>query len=166
MIRFTAIGAVLLASAMPAVDRPPKAAVFDFQFSNLSPVPTDAADIARLKRVSDAFRALRKEKEMFTLVSTAPVRAAVAKGAELRQCNGCAETYARRLGADAAITGEVEEVSTLLLNLNVYVEPLADHAAERAYSVDMRGDTDESFDRTIRFLARNDMEADDSLGHH
>lgn len=166
MFRIAALTAALLAASMPALAAPPKAAVFDFQYSNLSPVPTDTADTARLQRVSDQFRALLTEKGLFAIVSTAPVREEVLKGPKLRLCNGCAETFARKLGAEVAITGEVQKVSNLILNLNVYVKPLAGQTAEKAYSVDLRGDTDESFDRGIRFLVRNNMEADNSLGRH
>ncbi|MGH1572478.1 DUF3280 domain-containing protein [Methylobacterium sp. P31] len=138
---------------------PQKAAVFDFQFSDLSPVPSDPADKARLKRVSAELRDLLQTKGLFTVISTDPVREEVAKRADLRRCNGCADRLARRLWADVAITGEVQKVSNLILNLNVYVKPLAAHAPERAYSVDLRGDTDGSFDRGIRFLVENNMGA-------
>jgi hypothetical protein len=157
MIRSAAIAIALLAASDPVGAAPEKAAVFDFQFSNLSPVPSDTADAQRLKRVSAELRDLLQKKGLFTVVSTDPVRDAVAKSADLRRCNGCADTFARQLGADVAITGEVQKVSNLILNLNVYVKPLADGRPERAYSVDLRGDTDESFDRGIRFLVENNM---------
>ena len=73
--------ACLLLTAGPAAAAPLKAAVFDFQFSNLSPVPTDAADAARLKRVSAELRALLERKGLYIVISTDPVRAAVAKSA-------------------------------------------------------------------------------------
>ncbi|WP_457106389.1 DUF3280 domain-containing protein [Methylobacterium sp. P5_C11] len=151
--------ALVLLAGGPAAAAPPKAAVFDFQFSNLSPVPTDAADTARLKRVSAELRDLLEKNALFVVVSTDPVRGEVARSADLRNCSGCAEDFARRLGADVAITGEVQKVSNLILNLNVYVKPVAGDAPEKAYSVDLRGDTDESFDRGIRFLVQNNMNA-------
>ena len=166
MVRIAAVAAILLAAGMPASAAPEKAAVFDFEFSNLSPVPDDQANQARLRRVSDAFRTLLETKGLFTVVSTAPVHAEVANGPGLRRCNGCADDLARTLGADVAITGEVQKVSNLILNLNVYVKPLTGDAPERAYSIDMRGDTDESFDRGIRFLVENNMGGGKSLGRH
>ncbi|SFS36903.1 Protein of unknown function [Methylobacterium sp. yr668] len=93
------------------------------------------------------------------MVSTEPVRDEVTRSADLRRCNGCADDFARKLGADVAITGEVQKVSNLILNLNVYVKSLTGDAPEKAYSVDLRGDTDESFDRGIRFLVENNMGA-------
>ena len=160
MIRSTLLAGCLLVVATTTHAAPEKAAVFDFQFSNLSPVPSDTANVERLKRVSAALRDLLQKKGLFTVISVDPVRDEVARSADLRRCNGCADEMARKLGADVAITGEVQKVSNLILNLNVYVKPLAGNAPERAYSVDMRGDTDESFDRGIRFLVENNMGAD------
>ena len=37
------------------------------------------------------------------------------------------------------------------------VLPLRNSAPEQAYSVDLRGNTDESFDRGIRYLVKNRM---------
>lgn len=154
---FTAVA--VWCAAGPAGAAPEKAAVFDFQFSNLSPVPGDAADRARLRRTSDQLRDLLQTKGLFVVVPTDPVKDEVAKSADLRRCNGCADAFARKLGADVAITGEVQKVSNLILNLNVYVKPLSGNSPEKAYSVDLRGDTDESFERGIRFLVENNMGA-------
>ncbi|CAO4177986.1 DUF3280 domain-containing protein [Methylorubrum populi] len=138
-----------------ATAEPDKVAVFDFQFAWGAPTEPSEAEHERLKRTSDTLRALLTESGRYTVISTEPVRAEVAESADLRACNGCAEDFARRLGAGAAITGEVQKVSNLILNINVYVKPLADGAAEQAYSVDLRGNTDESFDRGIRYLVKN-----------
>ena len=150
-------GAVLTLAAGMAQAAPPKAAVFDFQFANLSPIAPDAAEQERLKRVSVELRDLLAQKGLYTIVSTDPVKADVAKSADLRRCNGCAEKFATQLGAAVAITGEVQKVSNLILNLNVYVKPLDGNAPEKAYSVDMRGNTDESFDRAVRYIVENNM---------
>jgi hypothetical protein len=148
---------VLLAVTAGARAEPPKAAVFDFELANLgSQEPTDA-DKARLKPLSDQLRSLLKESARYAIVSTDPVREDVAKGSNLRRCNGCAEEYAKKLGADVAITGEIQKVSNLILNINVYVKDLRSGKPEQAYSVDIRGDNDVSFDRGIKYLVKNSM---------
>ena len=81
----------------------------------------------------------------------------VTKGADLRRCNGCAEEYARKLGADVAITGEIQKVSNLILNINVYVKDLRSKKPEQAYSVDIRGNNDNSFDRGLKYLVKNNL---------
>ncbi|GJE61876.1 DUF3280 domain-containing protein [Methylobacterium trifolii] len=156
-LRYPILAAAILGLSAGAVQAAPeKAAVFDFQFSNLSPVPPDAQEQERLKRISAELRDLLEKKGLFTIVSTEPVKDEVAKSSDLRRCNGCADDFARKLGADAAITAEVQKVSNLILNLNVYVKPL-NGGPEKAYSVDLRGNTDESFDRGIRYLVENNM---------
>lgn len=131
-----------------------KLAVFDFQFARGAPTPPTEEDLARLKRTGDAFRKLLTESGRYTLVPTESVAEDLA-GKDLRACGGCAEAAAKSLGAQAAVIGEVQKVSNLILNINVYVKPLQGEAPERAYSVDLRGNTDESFDRGIRYLVKN-----------
>lgn len=141
----------------PVRAEPAKAAVFDFQFARGAPTAPTEADRARLRRTGETLRRLLTESGLYTIVSTDPVREDVTNSSDLRACNGCAEDFAKKLGAETAITGEVQKVSNLILNINVYVKPLKDGAPERAYSVDLRGNTDESFDRGIRYLVKNRM---------
>ncbi|WP_232628541.1 DUF3280 domain-containing protein [Methylobacterium sp. Leaf118] len=155
--RVAACLALGLPPVAPAWAEPPNAAVFDFQFAKGASTEPTEEERARLRRTGDTLRTLLTESGRYTVVATDPVRDAVAKSADLRSCNGCAEDFAKQLGADTAITGEVQKVSNLILNINVYVKPLREGAPEQAYSVDLRGNTDESFDRGIRYLVKNRM---------
>src|SRR6195952_3273515 len=156
LCRITATATMLLA-ATAAHAEPPKAAVFDFQLANLGAQgPTDA-DVARLSPLSDLLRAQLKDTGRYEIVSTDPVKAEVAKGAELRKGGGWADDFARKLGADVAITGEIQKVSNLILNINVYVKDLKAGTPERAYSVDIRGDNDASFDHGVKYLVKNSL---------
>ena len=154
----------MLIAATVAHAEPPKAAVFDFQLANLGAQgPTDA-DVARLGPLSDLLRAQLKDTGRYEIVSTDPVKAEVDKGAELRKCGGCAGDYARKLGADVAITGEIQKVSNLILNINVYVKDLKAGTPERAYSVDIRGDNDTSFDHGVKYLVKNSLPPPEARG--
>lgn len=81
----------------------------------------------------------------------------VAETADLRACGGCTDTFGQKVGASATFVGEVQKVSNLILNMNVYYKPLDGNAREQAYSVDLRGNTDESFDRGIKYLVKNQL---------
>ncbi|MFD6316895.1 DUF3280 domain-containing protein [Methylorubrum thiocyanatum] len=154
----SAVSAVLLVTTAAHAE-PPKAAVFEFQLANLgAQSPTDA-DRARLGPLTDLLRQQLQESGRYQIVSTEAVKAEVEKGSDLRKCGGCAEDYARKLKADVAITGEIQKVSNLILNINVYVKDLKAGAPEQAYSVDIRGDTDTSFERGVRYLVKNNMPA-------
>ncbi|KQT78207.1 hypothetical protein ASG59_09495 [Methylobacterium sp. Leaf466] len=150
------IGA-MLATMTAAHAEPPKAAVFDFQLANLGIQGPTEADVARLKPLSDQLRSLLSQSGRYAIVSTGPVEDRVTRGAGLRNCNGCAEDYARTLGADVAVTGEIQKVSNLILNINVYVKDLRGDKPEQAYSVDIRGDNDVSFDRGLKYLVKNSL---------
>lgn len=152
--RWMPIAVAISCFAPVAHAEPPKAAVFNFQLANLGAQgPTDA-DVARLGPISDLLRQQLKDTGRYEIVSTAPVKADVAK-ADLRACGGCADDFARKLGADVAITGEVQKVSSVILNINVYVKDLRSKTPERAYSVDIRGDNDTSFDHGVKYLVKN-----------
>ncbi|AWN40463.1 DUF3280 domain-containing protein [Methylobacterium durans] len=154
--RSTALVVALLASTA-AHAGPPKAAVFDFQLADQGALgPTDA-DQARLAPLSDILRFLLTESGRYQIVSTEAVKAEVAKGPDLRHCNGFAEDYARKLGADVVITGEIQKVSNLILNINVYLKDLKNSKPEQAYSVDVRGNNDTSFDRGPKYLVKNNL---------
>jgi hypothetical protein len=157
-LRPIAVAAMML-TATAAYAEPPRAAVFDFQLADQGALgPTDA-DRARLGPLSDLLRSLLKDTGRYQIVSTDPIKDTVRQGSDLRRCNGCAEEYARTLGADVAITGEIQKVSNLILNINVYVKELKGGKPEQAYSVDIRGDNDVSFDRGLKFLVKNNLPA-------
>ena len=62
---------------------------------------------------------------------------------------------ARRAGAEIAITGTVRKVSSLILNINIQVREVAGGKLTRALQADIRGNTDESWLRGIRWLVAN-----------
>ena len=103
---------------------PPKVAVFDFELIDTSlqgevdGPRTDEHD--RLMRAGQQLRRELAESGKFQLLDIAPVNAA-AHGSNLQACGGCDVQLAQKLGADLAMTGVVQKVSTLILNINIYV---------------------------------------------
>ncbi|MGH6816262.1 MAG: DUF3280 domain-containing protein, partial [Hyphomicrobiaceae bacterium] len=78
----------------------------------------------------------------------------------LHKCNGCEVEIARKTGAEIAITGTVQKVSNLILNVNLYVRNTADGKLIGAMSADIRGNTDESWVRGVRWLVVNRLLTD------
>jgi hypothetical protein len=62
---------------------------------------------------------------------------------------------AKSLGAELAVTGTVQKVSNLILNMNIYVRDVSSGDTIAVMSADMRGNTDESWSRTLDWLVRN-----------
>ncbi|HEY0801956.1 MAG TPA: DUF3280 domain-containing protein [Steroidobacteraceae bacterium] len=151
------IATTLMVSA-PARADPPKLAVFDFELVDTSlqgEVDGPRADEqARLMRVGDQVRKQLTESGRFQLLDISPVNAA-AHGGNLQACGGCDVQYAQRLGADLAITGVVQKVSNLILNINIYLRDAHTGQLITAMSADFRGNTDESWSRATSYLVRN-----------
>jgi len=107
-----------------------------------------------LMRVSDQVRKELAETGKFQLLEISKVNAA-AHGSNLQACGGCDVQYAQQLGADLAMTGVVQKVSNLILNINIYLRDVHTGALVTSMSVDLRGNTDESWSRATSYLVRN-----------
>ena len=147
----------LMASAPVHAD-PPKVAVFDFELVDTSlqgEVDGPRGDEQdRLMRAGDQLRKALAESGKFHLVDISPVNAA-AHGSNLQACGGCDVQFAQKLGADLAITGVVQKVSNLILNINIYLRDVHTGRLVTLASADMRGNTDESWSRAMSYLLRN-----------
>jgi hypothetical protein len=151
------IAAVLLV-ASPAPAEPLKAAVFDFELLDTSlegEMKGPQADEQR--RLVDVTEQLRKgltDAGKFVVLDITPVNAA-AHASNLQACGGCDVELAQRLDADLAITGVVQKVSALILNMNIYLRDAHTGQLIKAMSADFRSNTDESWSRTMSYLLRN-----------
>ena len=156
MAATAAFVAATVLTAAPAMAAAQKAAVFEFQLANLAQLPPTAADKARLPHLSDMLRQLLVDSGRYQIVSTDPIKAK-AQSEDLRSCGGCADDYAKSLGAEVAVTGQIQKVSDLILNINVYIKEVGSKAPEKAYSVDIRGDNEDSFDHGVRYLVKHEI---------
>ena len=134
---------------------PQKVAVFDFELINTSLEPERPEERARLELIGDILREELDRSGRYQVVAIDRVRQNILSGPELRNCNGCDVAYARQLGAAVSITGTVQKVSNLILNINLFVKNVSSGALENVMSVDIRGNTDESWTRGIRYLIRH-----------
>jgi hypothetical protein len=133
-------------------------AVFDFELINTSLEGATnglrADEQARLGRLSGQLRQRLTESGRFSLVDITPI-ASEARASNLQACGGCDSRLAKRVGAELAITGTVQKVSNLILNMNIYIRDVSSERTIAAMSADMRGNTDESWSRTLDWLIRN-----------
>jgi hypothetical protein len=148
----------LLLVTSPARADPPKVAVFDFELVDTSlqgEVDGPRTDEQRrLVNAGDQVRKALAESGKFIVLDIAPVNAA-AHGSNLQACGGCDVQFAQRLGADLAITGVVQKVSNLILNINFYLRDAHTGNLITSMSADFRGNTDESWARAASYLLRN-----------
>ncbi|MBV8448620.1 MAG: DUF3280 domain-containing protein [Hyphomicrobiales bacterium] len=148
----------LLAQSPSFAGVPVSAAVFDFEWIDTSlegasgAVRQDEQD--RLRRLGERLRQELEASGRFKIIDIAPV-AEEARHANLQACGGCDAGMARTLGAKLAITGMVQKVSNLILNINIYTRDAETGRVLATASADMRGNTEESWFRTLDWLVRN-----------
>jgi hypothetical protein len=152
-----AVGARSTAAA--AQNDPVKAVAFlNVQFLNdhADLEPTTSAERIRLATIESLFKAKLEASGRYRFVSIpADAAAKIAAGPEVGACGGCEFEYGKQLGADYAAWIVVQKVSDLILNLNVYMADVSARKLTFVHSVDIRGNTDESWARGITYLVKN-----------
>jgi hypothetical protein len=134
----------------------PKVAFFGFQLINTSLEATTPAEDRRVKLLDETFAERLDTSGRFKIVPIPPEpQKKMAAGPEISGCNGCERDYAKTLGAEWAAWGTVQKVSNLILNINVYMEDARTGELEFVKSVDIRGDTDESWRHGLDYLLRH-----------
>ena len=149
LVRWALVG-LTLASPPAAAQAPPRLAALDFTISNTSPAPSTPEELARLHRLDGQLQAALGKR--FTMVDAGPAHDRLARIDSIRGCNGCELELARSLGAQQVAYGWVQKVSNLILNVNLVIEDAATGQVLHADSVDIRGNTDESWSRGLRYL--------------
>ena len=155
MNKFSRLGLIfplVFSGLHAAAAAPPTIAVFDFALIDTSPAPPSEAERARLAALGGDLRARLARSGRYQVVDSAPARAALAKLPDIMNCNGCELPLARQLGASEAAYGWVQKVSDLILNINVVIEDADSGRKLAAGSVDIRGNTDESWRRGLDYL--------------
>jgi hypothetical protein len=119
----------------------------------------DKGDQDRVNSLAPRLREALAASGRYIVVPTDSVDAS-ARAQNLQACGGCDAKLAREVGADYAITGQVQKVSNLILNMNVYVRDSATGRLVDSASVDMRGDTDETWRRALDWLIQTRIAAE------
>lgn len=145
-----------------AVAAPPaRLYVTDFEVLEDHPQPQWAEALQqRALASSGLLRQLLAETGRYEVMVPAPPAAHAAEAA-LRQrhavlhtCNGCAQEIGHAAGAELVLMPWAQVVSQLIVNLNVELCEVASDRVLRVKSVDLRGNTDVSWQRGVRFLVR------------
>ena len=151
---------VMATSAGPAYAVERKVAVFDFELVDTSLEGEisgiNPAETARLDMLAPHLRADIATEFDFVILDVAPL-AAKAKERWLDDCKKCAIDLGRELGADIVITGTVQKVSNLILNINAHGYEVDTGKIVVQGSVDIRGNNDEMWDRGVAALWKNTL---------
>jgi hypothetical protein len=146
----TLVSIVLFASQ--AATAAPKTLLYDFYFDNTSLEPTSDAERARIAHISDVMRASLQKSGKYDIIDQKAAEKQLSDVLWIGHCNGCELGPAQKTGAQLVAYGWVQKVSNLILNLNIVIEDAKTGNQIRSGSVDIRGNTVESWDRGARYL--------------
>jgi len=137
-------------------------AILDFDLVDdqheLSPA---TVEYQRLRAIRDQLQDEFGNNQLYRVVDLGPATALMKKyqsEMQLHACNGCELDIARLVHADRVMIGWVQKVSNLILNINVRIEDTATGEVLLTKSVDLRGNTDETWRRGVSFLVRSMVE--------
>jgi hypothetical protein len=126
--------------------------------------PTTDAERARLVSLEELFKSKLEASGRYTFVQMpAGTKAKIARGAAMGNCGGCEVGYGEQLQSDLVAWVVVQKVSNLILNINVYVAEVMTKKMTFVESVDIRGNTDESWTRGLAYIVKNHMLGDRPL---
>lgn len=97
--------------------------------------------------ISNALRSQLRERPFYRVADNGPghLIAQLSASQDLSACNGCELQVARQLGVQQVGVCWVQKVSNLILNINLRVEDVASGGTVFQRSVDIRGNTDQSW---------------------
>jgi|RhiMetdeSRZDD1v2_1073273.scaffolds.fasta_scaffold00098_75 hypothetical protein len=154
----------LLLAATPVASAAPKAAIFPFELNDVS-IEGElggrrADETQRLALATQELRRLATQDAGYELVELSGLEGEIERAAPLYKCGGCEVNIARRVGADLAFTGTVRKVSGLILGLTIQVRDVSNGRLTHVLQAQIRGNTDESWIRGIRWLVKNRLLAE------
>jgi len=159
-----------LACVHATAAEPKSLALMDFELiDEMRSFSTEQARREVDRRIVLITTELAKELEgrgMYRVLDRAPAAQLIERfmaSYELRACNGCEIDIGRALGAERIALCWVQKVSNLILNINIEVHNVASGETVYAKSVDIRGNTDETWLRGVRRLVENIQERNHHL---
>ena len=141
-------GAPKTGIALPA----PDTAVFDVVFINSSMQPESPAEKERLHHMDDMLRQALDRSGQYHVIGLGPIKKQFDAVRDVHGCNGCELKFAKELGAQRAVVAWVQKVSDLILNISIRIEDVRTGQMLKAGSVDIRGNTDKSWSRGLKYL--------------
>lgn len=131
-----------------------RAAFLGFRFI-ANATPMEPAEQARLGQIEETLKTKLQEAGLYTFTPVPDdLKARIAQGQSPGECSGCEIDYGRELKVPTVIWGTVQKTSNLILNLNIYMADVDARKMTFVKSVDMRGNTDETWQQAVTYMVK------------
>jgi len=109
------------------------------------------ADLARLRLVDQVVEQSLVRSGEYIPVDLKPIAAQIAEN-DLVGCSDCAVSLGRQIGAQAVVTGWVQKVSDLIINMTIVIRSVGTGKIIAGGNASLRGDTDIAWTRAAAWL--------------
>jgi hypothetical protein len=154
-----ALLAIFIVADSARAAEPAGVAVFPFELIDTSEEGelkgVNLEETRRLNLITLQLREAFAASNAYRLVDLSSQSARIDEKSPLHKCNDCEIDIARDAGADLSVLCNVQKVSNLILNINIYVKDVRSGTTRQVMSADIRGNTDETWTRGLRWLLRN-----------
>jgi len=161
-LRVALRGAALVFTLLPfasSAAEPRSVALLPFELideqRDLAPAKVEYTRLPAIRQqLADGFQ----DKGLYRVIDTGPAQSMIEdlrSRENLLDCNGCELQIGKALHADRVLIGWVQKVSNLILNINIRVEDVSTGTVVLQKSVDIRGNTDDSWRRGIDAMLRD-----------
>lgn len=159
------------ADAQTSSSPPAKLAVFDIELDDFSaggPIAGESPEeTARLHRMTSLVRQLLAQSGLFEIIDGSASTDQRVRDRWLRKCNGCDADIARALGADLSFVCFFRKVSVMEQYLEMRIRDARTGDLVHVSQTDLRGETDQSWSRALKFLIRYQLvEPELARQHH
>lgn len=146
--------ALISSSASGQSDAAKKAVFLGFRFiENAQPMTREEG--LRLRKIENSFIAKLEKADRYEFVMLPDeLRERIKVGQPIGECAGCEIDYGKELGVPVVMWGTVQKVSNLILNLNVYIADVDRAEMTFVKSVDMRGNSDLTWEQALNYLVK------------
>jgi hypothetical protein len=156
LCRLLAAAAALCTVSVTVAAAPPAIALLDCVVIDDNAAYNDASvtqsQQARAAMASTELRARIDQRGLYKVADNRPAAALIdgfTKTQDLSACNGCELEIGRKLGVQRVGVCWVQKISNLILNINLRIEDTANGQVVFQRSVDIRGNTDQSWRRGV-----------------
>lgn len=148
------------AAVMPLdlVDQTAEGALTGDPLMVLATPKASPAEVERLALAGEELKRLLGERLGYEVVDLSPLAGEIRQAAPFHKCDGCEADIARKAGAELVVSGNIQKITLMILNLNLMVREVAGGAVKGSYTYPLRDNSDDGWLRGVR-RAVEDMQA-------
>jgi len=130
----------------------------------MSTPKASADEQRRLALAGDEIARLLAERLGYEIVDVSGQAREIDQAAPFYKCDGCEVDIARKAGADLVVSGNIQKVTVMILNLNLMMRDVASGEVRAVHSAPLRDNSDDGWLRGVRKIIDERVAAEKGNG--